>query len=158
MDFPNDLKAHIFVSWLHPYKEQKLIVVGNKKMAVFDDVSDEKLFLYPHEIEWVNGVPVSQMKDAIKVEFEMKEPLKEECRHFIECIESRDKPKTDGKEGLRVLEILKASQESLEKNGEKVLVNKDSYYAHPSSFIDKPSIIGKNTKIWHFSHVMSGQK
>jgi len=93
MNFPGDVNAHIFVSWLHPYKEQKLVVVGSKKMAVFNDVSDEKLFLYPHEIEWVNRMPVPQMKDAIVVEFEMKEPLKEECRHFIECIESRQEPK-----------------------------------------------------------------
>ena len=112
MDFPSGVKAHIFVSWLHPYKEQKLVVVGSEKMAVFDDVSDEKLFLYPHEIEWVNRVPVPQMKDVIIIDTEMKEPLKEECKHFIECIESRRKPKTDGREGLRVLEILQASQES----------------------------------------------
>jgi len=115
MDFPSGVKAHIFVSWLHPYKEQKLVVVGSKKMAVFNDVSDEKLFLYPHEIEWVNRVPVPQMKDAVNVEIEMKEPLKEECRHFIECIKSRKEAKTNGIEGLRVLEILQASQESLEK-------------------------------------------
>lgn len=158
MDFPGDVKAHIFVSWLHPYKEQKLVVVGSKKMAVFNDVSDEKLFLYPHEIEWVNRVPVPQMKDAVTVEFEMKEPLKEECRHFIECIESREEAKTNGMEGLRVLEILQASQESLEKNGEKVLMDKKSYYVHSSSFVDEPCIIGNGTKIWHFSHVMSGAK
>ncbi len=158
MDFPSGVKAHIFVSWLHPYKEQKLVVVGSKKMVVFNDVSDEKLFLYPHEIEWVNRVPVPQMKDAISVEIEMKEPLKEECRHFIKCIESRKEPKTNGIEGLRVLEILQASQESLEKNGEKVLMKKERYYVHPSSFVDQPCIIGKNTKIWHFSHVMAGAK
>lgn len=156
MNFPSGVKAHIFVSWLHPYKEQKLVVVGSKKMAVFNDVSDEKLFLYPHEIEWVNRVPVPQMKDAIVVEIEMKEPLKEECGHFIECIELRDNPKTDGREGLRVLEILQASQESLEKNGENVSISKDSYYVHPSSVVDEPCSIGKDTKIWHFSHIMSG--
>ncbi len=156
MDFPSGVKAHIFVSWLHPYKEQKLVVVGSEKMAVFDDVSDEKLFLYPHEIEWVNRVPVPQMKDAIVVKTEMKEPLKEECKHFLECIESRKNPKTNGKEGLRVLEILQASQESLEKNGKNILIKEDPYYVHQSSVVDKPCSIGKDTKIWHFSHVMPG--
>ena len=53
LDFPSGVKAHIFVSWLHPFKEQKLVVVGDKKMAVFDDVSQEKLLLYPHKIEWL---------------------------------------------------------------------------------------------------------
>lgn len=156
MDFPSGVKAHIFVSWLHPYKEQKLVIVGSKKMAVFDDVSDEKLFLYPHEIEWVNRVPVPQKKDAVIVETETKEPLKEECRHFIKCIESRSQPKTNGREGLRVLEILQASQKSLEKNGETIPINNSSYYVHPTSVIDEPCNIGENTKIWHFSHVMSG--
>lgn len=156
MDFPSGVKSHIFVSWLHPYKEQKLVVVGDKMMAVFDDVSDEKLVLYPHEIEWVKRVPVPQMNDAIIIDFEKKEPLKEECKHFLECIKSRNFPKTDGREGLRVLEILQASQKSLENYGESVSTNKKSYYIHPSSIIDEPCVIGENTKIWHFSHVMSG--
>ena len=156
MDFPSGTKAHIFVSWLHPYKEQKLVVIGSTKMAVFNDVTDEKLFLYPHKIEWINRVPVPQMNDAVTVKTEIKEPLKEECKHFIECIKSRKNPKTNGREGLRVLEILQNSQDSLEKNGENVLISSNDYYAHPTSVIDRPCSIGKNTKIWHFSHVMSG--
>ena len=60
MEFPSGLKAHIFVSWLHPFKEQKLVVVGDKKMAVFDDTLpwEEKLLLYPHQIDWQNNSPV----------------------------------------------------------------------------------------------------
>ena len=137
MDFPSGVKAHIFVSWLHPYKEQKLVVVGSKKMAVFNDVSDEKLFLYPHEIEWINRVPVPRMKDAIK---------------------SRNDPKTSGREGLQVLEILEASQKSLENNGETVLIPENSYFSHSTSIVDRPCSIGNGTKIWHFSHVMTGAK
>lgn len=55
LEFKNGIKGHIFVSWLHPYKEQKLVIVGSKAMVVFDDVSQEKLFLYPHKIEWKEG-------------------------------------------------------------------------------------------------------
>ncbi len=158
MDFPGDVKAHIFVSWLHPYKEQRLVVVGSKKMAVFNDVSEEKLLLYPHEIEWVDRVPVPFLKDAIVVDYEMKEPLKEECKHFMECIKTRNTPKTDGREGLRVLKVLDASRESLEKNGEKVSIHKEPYYVHPTSLIDQPVAIGKDTKIWHFSHIRTGTR
>jgi len=61
-------------------------------------------------------------------------------------------------EGLRVLQILQASQESLEKNGEKISMDKESYYVHPSSFVDEPCVIGNGTRIWHFSHIMSGSK
>lgn len=157
LDFPSGVKAHIFVSWLHPYKEQKLVVVGSKKMAVFDDVSNQKLLLYPHEIEWVNQVPVPRRKDAELVGIDTKEPLKEECLHFLECIGSRKTPKTDGREGLRILEILQASQESMQKNGENVLIQKH-YFVHPSSYVEQPCQIGEGTKIWHFSHIMPGVK
>jgi len=60
MEFPSGLKAHIFVSWLHPFKEQKLVVVGDKKMAVFDDTQEweDKLLLYPHQINWQGNEPV----------------------------------------------------------------------------------------------------
>jgi UDP-2-acetamido-3-amino-2,3-dideoxy-glucuronate N-acetyltransferase len=158
MEFHSGVKAHIFVSWLHPYKEQKLVVVGSKKMAVFNDVSDKKLFLYPHEIEWINRVPVPRMKDAMAVKTEIGEPLKEECKHFIECIKSRNDPKTSGREGLQVLEILEASQKSLENNGETVLIHENSYFSHSTSIVDQPCSIGKGTKIWHFSHIMTGAK
>jgi len=65
MEFPSGLRAHIFVSWLHPFKEQKLVVVGDKKMAVFDDTLswEDKLLLYPHQINWKNNMPVPTKAD-----------------------------------------------------------------------------------------------
>ena len=59
LSFASGIRAHIFVSWLHPYKEQKFVVVGDRKMALFNDVAPEnKLLLYPHRIEWKNHIPV----------------------------------------------------------------------------------------------------
>ena len=125
MDFSGGLKAHIFVSWLHPFKEQKLVVVGSKKMAVFDDVSKEKLFLYPHKIKWEERLPVAHKAQAEFVPFLMEEPLKLECQHFLDCIENRFTPKTDAQEGLRVLRVLQASQESLEKGGKLIRIEEN---------------------------------
>lgn len=180
MDFPSGVKAHIFVSWLHPYKEQKLVVVGDKKMAVFDDVSQEKLLLYPHRIDWVDRIPVASKADAEAVQIAMEEPLKIECRHFLECFEKNLKPKTDGKEGLRVLQILQASQASLDGNGRAIQMGQPltikagqttmsipsssqeydgiakSSFIHESTYIDSDVEIGENTKVWHFSHILSG--
>ncbi len=117
LDFENGVKGHVFVSWLHPFKEQKLVVVGSDKMAVFDDVSDEKLFIYPHQIKWEKGkVPVAQKADYIVPEFERKQPLREELLHFLHCIETRETPRTDGREGLRVLKVLEKAQEGLKGN------------------------------------------
>jgi UDP-2-acetamido-3-amino-2,3-dideoxy-glucuronate N-acetyltransferase len=158
MDFPSGVKVHIFVSWLHPFKEQKLVVVGDKKMAVFNDILDDKLLLYPHEIEWINRNPIPHKKDAEIVKIKKDEPLHEECKHFIDCITSRQTPRTDGREGLRVLEILQACQESLERMGEPVSTINGHYYAHPTVAIDNPCEIGEGTKIWHFSHIMPRAK
>jgi len=137
MDFPSGVKSHIFVSWLHPFKEQKLIVVGDKKMGVFDDLTKEKLFLYPHKIEWQNRHPVASKAEVEIIPLEEAEPLKMECKHFIECIHNNQTPITDGYEGLRVLEILSAAQRSLNNSGQKISLS--PIYSHsPSIQISSP--------------------
>ncbi|MCD6570981.1 MAG: Gfo/Idh/MocA family oxidoreductase [Deltaproteobacteria bacterium] len=165
IEFSSGLKAHVFVSWLHPYKEQKLIVVGDKQMAVFNDTSPwgEKLLLYPHNINWKQGQPVPDKKEALKEDVPQIEPLRAECEHFIECIKTRGTPITDAKEGIDVLKVLKASQESLNNNGKKIYLKPDIYaakpfFVHESSYIDKDVIIGKGTKIWHFSHILRNSR
>jgi UDP-2-acetamido-3-amino-2,3-dideoxy-glucuronate N-acetyltransferase len=121
MLFNRGVRAHLFVSWLHPYKEQKLVVVGEHRMAVFDDVrKTEKLQIYEKKIGLVNGQFVAEKPAARAVEFQPDEPLLLECRHFLECVESRRTPKTDGNDGWRVLRVLEASQRSLSMNGEPV--------------------------------------
>ncbi|GAX61886.1 transferase hexapeptide repeat containing protein [Candidatus Scalindua japonica] len=167
MDFRSGVKAHIFVSWLHPFKEQKLVVVGDKKMAVFDDVSTEKLSLFPHRIDWVDRLPVACKAEAEVVSIGSDEPLKTECKHFLKCIEENQIPKTDGNEGLRVLRVLQISQKSLSKNGEKIILDKDGklrkpatekHFIHESSYVDNGCDIGANTQIWHFSHILRDSK
>ncbi len=115
LEFRNGTKGHIFVSWLHPYKEQRLIVVGSRAMAVFDDMVSEKLCIYPHDIEWKDGkIPVAHKAESKVIVVEHKEPLKEELRHFLECLQTRQKPKTDGEEGLRVLRVLSKAEQLLQ--------------------------------------------
>ena len=118
--FPSGVYAHIFVSWLHPFKEQRLVVVGSEKMAVFDDTAQHKLVLYPHKVEWKNRVPMAVKADGEIVELEEREPLKVECQHFLHSVQSRTVPVTDGREGLRVLEVLDACQRSLLRSGEVI--------------------------------------
>lgn len=174
LNFPSGVKSHIFVSWIHPFKEQKLIVVGDRKMVVFDDVATvNKLLLYPHQIEWRDNVPVPEKENAIPVPFEMKEPLHEGCKHFLECMQTRNNPRTDGKEGIKVLKILEACQSSLDENGKVVYLKSKNdtlkeisqhfqeqkeYFAHPTAVIEEPCEIGEGTKIWHFSHILPNCK
>jgi UDP-2-acetamido-3-amino-2,3-dideoxy-glucuronate N-acetyltransferase len=94
------------------------VVVGSKKMAVFDDVRDNKhkLLIYPHKIDFINGeIPVARKVESYPVNFEMKEPLREELLHFIHCIETRESPKTGGVEGVDVLRILEKAEKRLRR-------------------------------------------
>ncbi|MFC1978762.1 Gfo/Idh/MocA family protein [Chloroflexota bacterium] len=123
MSFANGTKAHIFVSWLHPYKEQRLVIVGSNKMAVFNDTEPkDKLFVYDHKIEWIDNVPVPNRSEAKAIPIQMEEPLQRECQDFIDCIEERTKPRVDGLKGLQVLKILSHCQRSLERDGEVISV------------------------------------
>jgi UDP-2-acetamido-3-amino-2,3-dideoxy-glucuronate N-acetyltransferase len=116
--FNSNQRGHIFVSWLHPYKEQKLVVIGDKKMAVFDDtVREGKLKIYDKGIEWRAGLPTPRQTAETTLFLEEAEPLRLECEHFLSCIREREQPLTDGRNGLRVLQVLEASQKSLERGG-----------------------------------------
>ena len=120
MSFPGGVNAHIFVSWLHPYKDQKLVVVGSEGMAVFDDTKDwgEKLRLYAHRIGWKDGMPEPERADVEMVALDEAEPLRSECEHFIECVAAGRAPRTDGAEGLRVLQVLEAAERGLREQRE----------------------------------------
>jgi UDP-2-acetamido-3-amino-2,3-dideoxy-glucuronate N-acetyltransferase len=122
--FPGRTRAHIFVSWLHPYKEQRLVVVGSRRMAVFDDVATEgKLKLYDQGIVWKQGsAPVIRRTAEATLFFAEGEPLREELAHFLECVRTRRTPQTDGRNGLRVLRVLDACQKSLAAGGRPVRV------------------------------------
>jgi len=165
MTFPSGVKAHIFVSWLHPFKEQKLVVVGDKKMAVFNDLEKEaKLVTYAHSISWQNQAPVPMKAEGEVVKLDATEPLFEECGHFISCIQTRETPRTDGAEGLRVLSVLQRCQKSLDEEDAQASVRvvppptqpERNYFAHSSAVVADGAKVGSGTKVWHFSHIMKG--
>ena len=121
--FDRGTRAHIFVSWLHPYKEQRLVVIGSKQMAVFEDTQpDRKLMLFNKQIELKNGALEAIKSEGMVVDFQAGEPLLLECQHFLECIDHNRKPQTPGEEGVRVLQVLQACQRSLQMSGEPVQV------------------------------------
>lgn len=163
--FPSGVQAHIFVSWLHPVKEQRLVVVGSEKMAVFDDTAQHKLILYPHKVAWPNRVPTAVKAEAEIIDLEEREPLRAECEHFLDCIESGNAPITDGKEGLQVLKVLDACQRAL-VNGtidlvrteDRTRTNQEKYFVHESAYVDEGATIGEGTRVWHFSHIMKAAR
>ncbi len=114
--FDSGVRAHVFVSWLHPFKEQKLVVIGSKKMASYDDVNKE-LVLYDQRVDWEEGQPIPVRGEGVQVEFPADEPLRNECRHFVDRVIDRQPALTHGRSGLEVLEILHGAQRSLQTNG-----------------------------------------
>ena len=119
--FERGVRAHIFVSWLHPYKEQKLVIIGNRKMVVFEDSqAADKLMLYDKQIAWKDGVFEASQPKGTPLPFASDEPLRSECSHFVECVETRSESLTPGEDGVRVLEVLEACQLSLSLNGQPV--------------------------------------
>ena len=164
-DFPSGVQAHIFVSWLHPFKEQRLVVVGSEKMAVFDDTAEHKLVLYPHKVEWRNRIPTAVKAEGEPVALEDREPLRAECQHFLECVATRTRPVSDGVEGLQVLRVLDACQRAVGSGPVELKATETPaakpqlpYFVHESAYADDGAEIGAGTKIWHFSHVMKGAR
>lgn len=152
---------NINVNWL-TFKEQKLTIICEKGMLVFDDVEPvHKLKIYENYINWStssNPVPSANKTEGQVIELDLtKSPLTRECEHFIECCNTRSRPLTDGDEGIRVLKVLQMCSEALAKQDvkqEKLNTQvKQDYFVHESSLVDKGSKIGSDTKIWHWSHV-----
>jgi len=119
LSFSGGLRAHVYANWLNPMKEQKLTLVGAKAMVVFDDTKPwaEKLVIYRGAV--VQG-PHGPVPSKVVPEFAVvpeAEPLREECRHFLDCCRDRTTPRTDGAEGVRVLRVLQAAQASLKQDG-----------------------------------------
>ncbi len=171
LSFKDRLKAHIFVNWLHPFKEQKLVVVGDRQMAVFDDMSADKLLLYSHRVDWINRMPVANKAEGRPVALDKTEPLKEACSHFLDCVRTRKSPRTDAREALAVLRVLNSAQGALETDGtsprEYAVAAEPvsaagpaagSYFVHPTACVDHDVSVGPGTKIWHYSHILGGTR
>jgi len=164
----DDKYVNINVNWLNPYKEQKMSIIGDKGMLLFDDtVKEDKLVYFPKYLEFTSDLnklplPIKNNQEIIKVDLSIS-PLLKECQHFIDCCQTRNKPITDGEEGLRVLKVLNYLQKSLEIkkeiniNEEEIVENKKNF-VHPSAVVDDGADIGEGTKIWHYSHICKGAK
>lgn len=112
-NYPNNIHAHIFVSWLHPFKEQRLVIVGSKAMISFDDSSKEKnILFYNKHIDWKEGVPAKVEEPDEIIYYEKSQPLRNELKYFIDNMDKRIEI-SDGKSGHEVVKVLEKAQKFL---------------------------------------------
>ncbi len=113
--FPSGVVAHLHLSWLDPHKERRLTVVGERRMATFDDMQLEgKLTLYDKGFDqdvrsW--GEYIARSGEIFSPQIPNVEPLRVECEHFVECVRSGAAPRSDGESGLRVVRVLERLQQ-----------------------------------------------
>jgi predicted dehydrogenase len=131
MEFDRRLIAHIHISWLAPSKLRRTVIIGNKRMVVYDDMEPiEKIKIFDRGVSILSGdeyrkiLPDYRVGDIISPNIELAEPLNLECRHFLDCIEYNKKPRTDGNSGLRVVKVLEAAERSLKNKGKPIAVDK----------------------------------
>ena len=130
LHFPDGKMANIHLSWLDPHKLRKVTIVGSKKMVVFDDMeASEKLKIYDKGVGSPSYATYGEylalrFGDITIPNIKMKEPLRAEADHFIQCIETRKEPKTGGRDGLQVVNILVAAQRSLKENGAPIPIRR----------------------------------
>lgn len=122
LTFPGNVFGHIFVSWLNDKKVQELVLQGEKAIAAFNDLSREKLIISPFDFNPNGKEPFPVKKTPWMVPLNPEEPLKIECREFLDCVATRRQPRTDGENGLRVVKVLETCQRSMKQKGAKLNV------------------------------------
>ncbi len=166
LTFPGGAQGHIFVSWLNPYKEQRLVVIGDEGMAVLDDQQpwESKLVWYPHRIDRRDDAPILARGDGELVPVPAHEPLRTEMEAFISACRTGQPPPSNGAEGLRVLRVLAMADQSLSHTDEARAMTAETpaspsdVFVHESSYVDDGAVVGSGTRIWHFSHVQTGAR
>ncbi len=129
LDFGKKAMGHVHVSWLDPHKTRRITIVGSKRMAVFDDLEpNEKLRIYDKGAEL--NPDYDSFAEYVGLRFgditvpyiRVGEPLRDECKHFLQCVRDRKQPLSDGLDGLRVVRVLEAAQRSLRQQGAPVSI------------------------------------
>jgi predicted dehydrogenase len=118
MRFPSGLTAHLHLSWLDPHKERRFTVVGSRRMATFDDMElERKLTVYDKgfdEDSRTYGEYITRSGDIFSPRIANDEPLRIECEHFVDCVRTGERPRSDGASGVRVVRVLEMLQRSLD--------------------------------------------
>ncbi len=174
LHYPDNVVAHVFLSWLHPFKEHRIVVIGSKGMLSYEDSSDAKDILYYEKgIDFVRGEPVKREGPTEAIPYKRAMPLAQELEYFIDRLDGRPIEIADGENGALVLEILEKATASLLSGDSAASVGQASLpagatappppsppgvFVHPTAVVDEDVEIGAGTKVWHFSHLQRGAR
>ncbi len=122
LEFAHSVRAHLHVSWLDPRKARKLVVIGSQRMAIFDDTASQKLLLFKKYMARAHNAFLPHDEGAQVVPLPAREPLRAACEHFLSCMQRGEPPRSDGRDGLRVLRVLEAAQRSIDSHGAPVML------------------------------------
>ena len=133
LTFPSGIMAHTRMSWLDPCKTRRVTVVGSMKMAVYDDVAaQEKIKVYDKRVDavprtdtWAEFQFDYHYGSVVSPHIDFEEPLRVEARHFAQCVLEAGNPMTSGADGLQVVQVIEAAQQSLARNGAAVPIERD---------------------------------
>jgi predicted dehydrogenase len=133
LGYPDNVVGHIHVSWADPHKAREVVVVGSDRRIVFNDMNGiEQVRVFEKGIRAVDAEPLTYGEyrldirdgDILSPRVDVGEPLKTQCRHFLECVATNAAPLTGGREGQRVVRVLEAVDRSLALHGAPVEVNR----------------------------------
>ncbi|HUU27579.1 MAG TPA: Gfo/Idh/MocA family oxidoreductase [archaeon] len=159
--YPDNVVGHIFVSWLHPFKEHRWVIIGSKGMLSFEDSSEDKdILFYEKGIDWIKGEPIRRDGPTDIIPYTKSMPLTEELIYFVGHLGGTPIEIADSQNAVDVLEILEMASENL-LSRQKVPKKENKpldYFVHPTSVVDEDVEIGEGTRIWHFSHIQSHVK
>jgi len=160
ISYPENIVGHIFVSWLHPFKEHRMVVIGSKGMVSFEDSSENKdLLFYEKGIDWVNGEPVKRDGATQAIDYPKDQPLRLEMQHFLDAIAGAvPNNLISGIKGEEVLDILEKAEIQLHSKTTKPAPVAATYafkdvFIHPTVNVDTGAQIGEGSKVWNFSNV-----
>ncbi|HUT24607.1 MAG TPA: Gfo/Idh/MocA family oxidoreductase [Sumerlaeia bacterium] len=165
LTYPDNIVGHIFVSWLHPFKEHRMVVIGSKGMLSFEDSSENKdILFYRKGIDWIEGEPVTREGATEVIPYDREMPLAAELRYFVDRLDGSPVEKANAQNAVEVLEILESASAELlsakapARPSTPGPQEERKRFIHETSYVDDGVEIGEGTKIWHFSHVQSGSR
>jgi predicted dehydrogenase len=146
LGYPGNVLAHVHVSWADPDKAREVVVVKSDCRILFDDLNGvEQVRVFEKGVSPVEAEPLNygefrfQIRDGdiISPRIESAEPLKSQCRHFLECVRTGKRPVSNGVDGRDVVRVLEAINRSIECKGLQVPVEDRAHYVHASVHRDK---------------------